>query len=580
MNADETRESKNWKVQKEDGSRLEPANLAVLRQWVSSHQVGPDDLIINDGLSDWIRAAEVIELFDLFEKRESPTQPDAPSAPSQETLEFEVETPDCAFHPGRASVEICVGCGKFICGECGERFESKLYCRRCLAEKQVGAEPGAPAGPGAIAQIIPGVRPAGRLNRFSLAGIVFSGVALVSSFLMLSPGLRIAASPVVGFIAFLGALMGAVGLSNIRSAQSARSKQFALAGLLVGLSILILSIWAVSISIKEFKSASGEKLARRNEGWIVPQEGRRQAPLSGEAKGEREANAQQLLDQVVKNLNERQLEQAVSAARTLIGLYPETEAGRRAEQSLPALEQALADRQAQDKELIVQNEELARQRLEHAMQFIAEGNRGTAADLLKSVLEGYPETKAAASAKEELAKLEGAVAAQRMEKQEQEASQIARRAKEHMEAEQYAQAVELYTRLLDNYPSSSAAASARTEYERARLLLNDPSEREFHKIAARMPEQTYEETIEGLQDFLARNPDSARFEQAKAMLQENQAGKLVADGLFTFGSAYFSEQKYKLALGRYEKLIEEHPRSQWVPQARKDREKALEKLKE
>jgi hypothetical protein len=206
MSSDETRESKNWKVQKEDGSRLEPANLAVLRQWVSSHQIGPDDLIINDGLSDWIRAAEVIELFDLFEKRDSPTQPDAPSPPPQISLELEVDTPDCAFHPGRASVEICVGCGKFVCGECGERFESKLYCRRCLAEKQVGAEPGAPAGPGAIAQIIPGVRPAGRLNRFSLAGIVFSGVALVSAFLMLSPGLRIAVAPVVGFIAFLGAL--------------------------------------------------------------------------------------------------------------------------------------------------------------------------------------------------------------------------------------------------------------------------------------------------------------------------------------------------------------------------------------
>jgi TolA-binding protein len=64
------------------------------------------------------------------------------------------------------------------------------------------------------------------------------------------------------------------------------------------------------------------------------------------------------------------------------------------------------------------------------------------------------------------------------------------------------------------------------------------------------------------------------------MLQENQAGKLVADGLFTFGSAYFSERKYKLALGRYEKLIKEHPRSQWVPQARNDSEIALEKLKE
>jgi outer membrane protein assembly factor BamD (BamD/ComL family) len=62
------------------------------------------------------------------------------------------------------------------------------------------------------------------------------------------------------------------------------------------------------------------------------------------------------------------------------------------------------------------------------------------------------------------------------------------------------------------------------------------------------------------------------------MLQEDTTNKTIADSLYTFGRAYMAEQKYSLALGRYDKLIKEHPRSQWIPQARKDYEEALQKL--
>jgi outer membrane protein assembly factor BamD (BamD/ComL family) len=582
MSSDGAREPQNWKVKRQDGSRLEPANLTVLRQWVASHQIEADDLVINDDLSDWIRAAEAFELFDLFEKQEVHIEPDELSLPQEQEPEIQIEIPDCAFHPGRAATEICVGCGKFVCNECSDRFENKLYCRGCLAEKQVGVEPGAPAGPGAVAQIIPGVRQSPKRNRLSLASLVLAVVAICTSFLLLLPGFRMATAPVIGFISFLAALFGAISLSNIRTGRvSSRSRQFAMAGLLAGLSMLILSIYTMSVSIREFR-ASGGNLARRNQTErILPQSGRRQTgPLTESERAEREANARQMLEQVAEFLKAGQLEQAVSASRTLIGLYPDTEAGKRVEENLPLLEKALAEKQAQEKAVLEQNEDLARPRLDQAERLYGEGNQTTAIDLLKSVVEAYPETQAAVSARDELQKIEAALTYERMKTQEQEAAELAQRAKKLLEAEQFSDAASLYGRIVNQYAGTRAAASVREDYRRAQLLASDPSEREFFNLQKRLPEQTYEQTIENLQEFLMQYPESAHFEEAKKMLQENQTKKTTADSLYTFGRAYMSEKKYSLALGRYEKLIEEHPRSKWIPQARKDYELAQEKLKE
>jgi len=560
MSSDGAREPQNWKVKRQDGSRLEPANLTVLRQWVASHQIEADDLVINDELSDWIRAAEAFELFDLFEKQEVHIEPDDLSLQQQQEPEIQIEIPDCAFHPGRAATEICVGCGKFVCSECSDRFESKLYCRGCLAEKQVGVEPGAPAGPGAVAQIIPGVRFSPKVNRLSLTST----------------------APAVGFISFLAALFGAISLSNIRTGRiSTRSRQFAMAGLLAGLSMLILSVYTMSVSIREFR-ASGGNLTRRNQvERFLPQWGRRQTgPLTETERAERETNARQMLDQVAEFLKAGQLEQAVSASRTLIGLYPDTEAGERVAKNLPVLEQALAEEQAQEKAALEQNEDLARQRLEQAERLYGEGNRATAIELLKSVVEAYPDTQAAESARAELQRIESVLASERQREQERKATDLARRAKKLLEAEQFSDAANLYDKIVSEYAGTQAAASVREDYRQAQLLASDPSEREFFKIQKNLPGQNYEQAIEKLQEFLMENPESAHFEEAKKMLQENQTNKTIADSLYTFGRAYMSEKKYSLAVGRYEKLIEEHPRSKWTPQARKDYELAQEKLKE
>ncbi|RJP24668.1 MAG: hypothetical protein C4520_03710 [Candidatus Abyssobacteria bacterium SURF_5] len=580
MGTDGARAPKDWKVQKSDGSRLEPANLSVLRHWVETGQIEADDLVINEDLSDWIRAAEALDLFDLFERQEPGDRSGESARQSVEFADLEIKIPDCAYHPGQPAAEICVGCGKFVCKECGERFESKLYCRRCLAEKQVGAEPGlAAAGP--VAQIIPGVRPAQRVNRFSLASVTLSVVAILCSFLMISPRFRMAAAPAVGFISFLAALLGAIGLGNLRSTQlSSRSKQFALSGLLVGLSLLILSVMAISLSIRQFRSGSATSIRGNQLNSIAPQTARRQPIYSKQMQEERDANSRQLLDQLTDQLNAGQLEGAVSTARTLVGLYPETDAARITQERLPLLENALEEKRVVDQESLRENEERARQRLEYALKIYSDGNLNVTIDLLRSIVENFPTTETAKLAEAELKRIEGLLTNQRMKQEEEDASRLARQARERMEMERYEEAADIYRRLLNQYPATPTAVAARADLAQAQLLLSDASEREFRRIQKQSPDLSYEDVIPRLQEFLAQYPSSARFEEANRMLQDHLTNKSIADGLYTFGKTYLSERKYSLALGRYDKLINEHPRSQWTAQARKDREHALEKLKE
>ena len=66
MSSEDIQGPLHWKVKKRDGSRLEPASLDVLRHWVTSGQIEPDDLVINEDLADWVLASEIVELADLF----------------------------------------------------------------------------------------------------------------------------------------------------------------------------------------------------------------------------------------------------------------------------------------------------------------------------------------------------------------------------------------------------------------------------------------------------------------------------------------------------------------------------------
>lgn len=589
MSSDEVHEPRHWKVKKQDGSRLEPANLDVLRHWVASRQIEPDDLVINEELADWIRASEVLELFDLFEKREPHPPPAAEPEPIPiEIREAEVEVPDCAYHPGRKATEICVGCGKFICEECRERLEGKMYCRRCRAEKQAGVEPGAPVGPGAPARIISGVSPASTMSRLAIASLVFAVVALGASSMMVVSRFILTTAPAVAFIAFIAAMLGGLAFNRIRlSGGVLRGGPLALAGLISGCLMLVASLTVAFVFTGRLQRASEGDTGRLGGlGQQIP--GRRQGvarrqplpDLTKKGREEREANAKQLLEQVEKYLNEGQLDQAVSISKTILGLYPDTETAKLIEERLPALEQVLARRRAEEEEIKQQNEQLSQQRFEHALTMYSEGNRATALDLLKSIVESYPETNAAEQARVEITKIEKAIADQELKRLDEEASRLAGQANRRMESEQYAEAVEMYREIMSRYPQTPTATTIRPKLKEAELLASDPSEREFRKIQKEFQANTYEESIALLQDFLAKYPDSNRADEAKGLLDENQASKRTADSLYNFGRTYFEEQKYNVAVGRYGKLINEYPRSRWIPQAKKEYEETLEKLRE
>lgn len=595
MSLDEIEESLNWKVKRRDGSRLEPANLDVLRQWVASGQIGPDDLVINDDLVDWIRAAEIPELNDLF--RELSAAPGVSAPPregkiSQLPQDDEVEVPDCAFHPGRAALEICVGCGKFICGECRQRLEHKVYCQRCMAEKNAGVEPGAPVGPEAPRDAQADSHLKVPISGFAVASLVFSGLALLALAAIFIPGISIVSVPAAGFSAFLAALLGGLALNRIRmSGGFLQGRAVALAGLAVGCVILGGSlIFAYAFTVKA-KKAPGQGGARQAglEQWTPA--GRRSALRQSDRRQSLQRSSKRLLDQDEDGarhlleeasvfLRQGKLEEALSRCKSIVIRYPETETTELVKQRMPVLEKALEKQRAELEEQARENEAAAREKYELAMSLYSEGDRAASAELLKSIIDDYPETTLAKHARTESSKIGEEIADEESRRREAEASTLAVEAERGMEAEQYGEAAELYREIIAEYPGTLTASSIKPKLERVELIISDASELAFYEIQKELEAKTYEEVILELKDFLEQYPDSARTDQIKELLAENQRKKGEADTLYNFGRAYFEDGKYRSALGRYEKLIAEYPRSRWISRAKQENREALKRLQE
>ena len=595
MSTEETQGPRRWKIKRRDGSRLEPANLEVLRQWVASGQIGPDDLVINEELADWVLASEAPDLDDLFKKRAQ--EPETEQAPADKTapepeVEEKVEVPDCAYHPGRTALEICVGCGKFICEECRERLERKVYCRRCIAEKQAGIEPGAPVGPGASARGVPGTPAEETTSRLAIASLVFSVAAVLVSVTMFVPKPTIMTAPAAGFIAFLGALMGSLGLKRIGQGEgSLRGRGLALSGLITGCLVLAGSITFVGVfttgggvSARGAARRAGtpaQGVPGRRGGTFLPIRRRQPPPLSTrEIDADREAAARMLLDQAVELLNKGQLKRAIKKCRAIIGRYPATETAELVKDRLPLLEDAFATQRAEAEALKSQNEEMAQKRFEHAVRMYSEGDRVTALQLFESVAEGFPETEAAEKARAEIATNEKRIADENLHRLETEASELTAQADQLLEAERYEEAAELYRKIANEYPQTPTSAATKSRFEKADLLARDPSEREFHRIEKELETKTYAETIASLQTFLGKFPANARAAEARELLEENRKRKRDADNLFNFGRAYFEDGKYETALGRFRKLVKDYPRSRWIPQAREKYEETIRKLEQ
>jgi tetratricopeptide (TPR) repeat protein len=592
MSIDDVKEPRNWKVKKPDGSRLEPANLNVLRQWVASGQVGADDLVINDDLGGWVTARQLPELNDLLAKDTMPADFSTVSTGEVRVHlaeeEDAVTMPDCAFHPGRTASEICVGCGKFICGECLQRIERKVYCPGCQAEKHAGVEPGAPLGPDAASREIVDETVKVPINPMAIASLVFAALALVASITVLIPGFSTAAIPLAGFCAFLAALLGGLALNRIRLSRNViGGRALAQTGVVAGSIILAGSLVFAYVFTTKARGGAG-RADGRQAALQQDSRGRRGtvgARRSGRALTPRlftqqDENARRLLAEASAFLREGKLEEAIAKCRTIENLYPETDTAELVRERIPVLERALEVQRAEATQRARENEEVALQKYELAMNAYAEGNAAAAVELLESVVNDYGRTGVQDEATAQLEKIRKEIADRELRRLEETASGLGVQAAERMEEGRYNEAAELYRRIVTDYATTSRAPVAQAALERVEQIINEPSERAYYQMQKTLEAMTYEKAMAVVRDFLEQYPDSARIDDALRLLEENERKKRDADNLYTFGHTYFEEGKYAVAVGRYEKLIQEYPRSRWSAQAKRENKEALERLQE
>lgn len=85
----------------------------------------------------------------------------------------------CANHPDRAAIGICVSCQKVVCASCSTRLQGRNFCRSCL-ELRASRQPG-------------------DVGRSSDAG-TRAGTAVLT---LLSAGVLVAAGTGFGFLLYL-----------------------------------------------------------------------------------------------------------------------------------------------------------------------------------------------------------------------------------------------------------------------------------------------------------------------------------------------------------------------------------------
>jgi tetratricopeptide (TPR) repeat protein len=581
-------DSKYWKVRKRDGSKLEPASLEVLRHWVETGQVGPDDRVIHENLTGWILASEASELSDLFPEEALGSDPkSSPQESSTEELFFEAEiapgadkdkdeedvrVPDCAFHPGTTAEEICIGCGKFICEECRNRVERKIYCKKCLAEKQAGVEPGAPVG---IAVTPDPEQPeAGSGSRLAIAGVAFSAVAFVAAVMIVFPSPNILIAPAAGFFAFMGALFGGRALAKIRQIDGPeRDRRLALAGVISGgiiLAATVVMVTTLTMGGKARLDGTGE----RPRPTVSRGPGTKAAPSARGVMGREEA-ASKMLNRAGSLLGEGMLAESIERCEEILRQYPDTESAKLVKERLPLLIEKLEKQRAEDEDARSRDEESARRNFDHAMKMFSDGAAASAMELLEGLIESYPGTEAAEKALARIALEEKEAERLLSEKNEKEAGDLIARADRLLEEDQYEEAAGLYGKIVEDYSGASVIDDARLGLERAEKLASDPSEREFHMLSKELRFLTYEESIARLRSFIEKNPRTERGDEAGALLKENTRDKRNADNLYNFGKAHFEEGKYQIALGRFTTLVEDYPRSRLFDVAREKREEIL-----
>jgi outer membrane protein assembly factor BamD (BamD/ComL family) len=318
---------------------------------------------------------------------------------------------------------------------------------------------------------------------------------------------------------------------------------------------------------------------RRN---VLSRFGRRQSTGRSprQTLGQQEESARQLLAEASAFLNQGKFEEALERCKTIDELFPETETAELVRQRMPVLERVLENQRAEMQARAQENEDAARRKYDLAMELYSDGDRITSLELLKSIVADYPDTDTAAQAESDAARIGKELTDEESERQENDAAALLAQAETLMAAEQYREAAELYKKIATDYPQTSVAVNIRPMLEQVELIISDLSELAFYETKKALDTKTYEEAISLLQGLLEQFPNSNRADEIMDLIEENENNKRDADNLYNFGRAHFEEENYRIAIGRYEKLIREYPRSRRIPQAKRDNKEALERLQE
>lgn len=211
---------------------------------------------------------------------------------------------------------------------------------------------------------------------------------------------------------------------------------------------------------------------------------------------------------------------------------------------------------------------LARQLLDRAEILREEERLQEAHNVISELQQSYPSTQAASLARRAESAIEDAQAEEMRRKREIEAQGLLGQIEAAMQSEEYERAQTLCEQALRDYPEFSPELGIPQMLSEAKLL-QDPSERRFRAIEKRIQRESYEDSINLLEEFLLEYPDSRRAEDARQAIEENDTEKERADYLYQYAEEYFAEGEYSIAARKYRALTDNYRRSRWVPNAGK-----------
>jgi hypothetical protein len=115
---------------------------------------------------------------------------------------------NCYIHPDREATGTCVGCGKFICGECTTPVLEKNYCPQCVA-KGIPYQTASSTNTLAILSLIFGIISIPTSFCYG-CGIIFAIVAIITGFIARSQIKQSAGRQSGDGLALAGLIIGAI----------------------------------------------------------------------------------------------------------------------------------------------------------------------------------------------------------------------------------------------------------------------------------------------------------------------------------------------------------------------------------